>query len=84
MIEFQVIVLAAGKGSRITELTARKPKCLLPIGNKPMVYYSLKKIEKSGFRGNHRELRVHFILKNVVNRVFLSRGVPGRFRNSKK
>ncbi|XP_065204204.1 translation initiation factor eIF2B subunit gamma [Planococcus citri] len=48
--EFQVVVLAAGKGSRITELTSRKPKCLLPIGNKPMVYYPLKLLEKSGFR----------------------------------
>lgn len=51
MLEFQVIVLAAGKGSRITELTARKPKCLLPIGNQPMVYYPLKIIEKYGFKG---------------------------------
>ncbi|XKL67980.1 hypothetical protein PGB90_003471 [Kerria lacca] len=50
MLEFQVIVLAAGKGSRITELTARKPKCLLPIGNQPMVYYPLKIIEKYGFK----------------------------------
>lgn len=83
MIEFQVIVLAAGKGSRITELTTRKPKCLLPIGNRPMVYYSLKKIEKSGFRGELQEA-FSFLLRYVVNRVFLSRGVPGCFRNSEK
>lgn len=51
MLEFKVIVLAAGRGSRFLELTDRKPKCLLPIGNHPMVYYPLKLIENSGFKG---------------------------------
>lgn len=50
MLEFKVIVLAAGRGSRFLELTDRKPKCLLPIGNHPMVYYPLKLIENSGFK----------------------------------
>lgn len=50
-MEFKVIVLAAGRGSRFLELTDRKPKCLLPIGNHPMVYYPLKLIENSGFKG---------------------------------
>ena len=47
--EFQAVVLAAGKGSRMTELTAGKPKCLLPIGNLPMLWYPLKLLEQSGF-----------------------------------
>ncbi|XP_022918324.1 translation initiation factor eIF2B subunit gamma [Onthophagus taurus] len=47
--EFQPVILAAGKGSRITELTENKPKCLLPIGGKPMVWYPLIKLENSGF-----------------------------------
>ncbi|KAL0116476.1 hypothetical protein PUN28_009853 [Cardiocondyla obscurior] len=47
--EFQAIVLAGGKGSRMTELTAGKPKCLLPIANVPMIWYPLQILERSGF-----------------------------------
>ncbi|XP_065155244.1 translation initiation factor eIF2B subunit gamma [Atheta coriaria] len=47
--EFQVVVLAAGKGSRMPELTTHKPKCLLPIGGKPMIWYPLHKLQQSGF-----------------------------------
>lgn len=49
--DFQAVVMAAGKGSRMTELTVDKPKCLLPIGNRPMVWYPLKMLEKAGFIG---------------------------------
>ncbi|KAG7212412.1 hypothetical protein KM043_012729 [Ampulex compressa] len=48
--EFQAIVLAGGRGSRMTELTAGQPKCLLPIGNVPMVWYPLQLLERSGFK----------------------------------
>ncbi|XP_014210558.1 translation initiation factor eIF-2B subunit gamma [Copidosoma floridanum] len=47
--EFQAVVLAGGKGSRMTELTVGTPKCLLPIANMPMVWYPLKLLEQSGF-----------------------------------
>lgn len=49
-IEFQAIVLAGGKGSRMTDLTAGQPKCLLPIGNVPMVWYPLKILERFGLK----------------------------------
>uniref|UniRef100_A0A023F973 Translation initiation factor eIF2B subunit gamma n=1 Tax=Triatoma infestans TaxID=30076 RepID=A0A023F973_TRIIF len=48
--ELQAVVMAAGKGSRFTELTARRPKCLLPIGNVPMILYPLQLLERSGFQ----------------------------------
>lgn len=51
-VEFQVVVLAAGRGSRMSELTTEKPKCLLPVGPKPMVWYPLHKLQKSGFTGH--------------------------------
>lgn len=47
--DFEAVVLAAGKGSRMMELTAGKPKCLLPIGNYPMIWYPLRLLEKTGF-----------------------------------
>ncbi|XP_012256048.2 translation initiation factor eIF-2B subunit gamma [Athalia rosae] len=49
-VEFQVVVLAGGKGSRMTELTAGRAKCLLPIGQFPMLYYPLQLLRRSGFK----------------------------------
>ena len=46
---FQAIVMAGGKGSRMTDLSNSKPKCLLPVGNFPMVYYPLSLLKKIGF-----------------------------------
>ena len=43
--------MAAGRASRMVELTSRRPKCLMPICNKPMIWYSLKMLEKAGFEG---------------------------------
>ncbi|GJQ76024.1 hypothetical protein Trydic_g18077 [Trypoxylus dichotomus] len=48
--EFQAVILAAGKGSRMPELTASKPKCLLPVGSKPLIWYPLLKLQQSGFK----------------------------------
>lgn len=50
--EIQAVVMAGGKGSRMTEITAKRPKCLLPIGNLPMLWYPIRTLEKSGFKGN--------------------------------
>lgn len=33
----------------MTELTNSKPKCLLPVGNFPMIYYPLSLLKKIGF-----------------------------------
>ncbi|XP_045475249.1 translation initiation factor eIF-2B subunit gamma [Harmonia axyridis] len=48
--DLQVIVLAAGKGSRMPELLSGKPKCLLPIGPKPLIWYILYKIQSMGYK----------------------------------
>lgn len=50
-VEFQAVVLAAGKGTRMPEITAGKPKCLLPMGPKPLVWYILQKLQETGFKG---------------------------------
>lgn len=49
--EFQAVVLAGGKGSRMVDLTASKPKCLLPVGNLPLIWYPLQMLKKIGFKG---------------------------------
>lgn len=47
--EFQAVVLAGGRGSRYTELTGAHPKCLLPIGPYPMIFYPLAMLQRHGF-----------------------------------
>lgn len=48
-MEFQPVIMAAGRGSRMTDLTAKCPKALLPIGNMPMIWYPVNMLEKAGF-----------------------------------
>ena len=38
----------------MSDLTSNTPKCLLPIGNKPMIWYPVKMLEKAGFTGKQR------------------------------
>lgn len=47
--EFQAVVLAAGRGSRFPDLIGDRPKCLLPIGPFPMIFYPLHMLQKHGF-----------------------------------
>lgn len=49
--EFQAVVLAAGHGTRFTDLIGNRPKCLLPIGPFPLIYYPLQLLQKYGFQG---------------------------------
>ncbi|CAN5420958.1 sugar phosphate nucleotidyltransferase [soil metagenome] len=42
------IVLAGGTGSRLYPLTKVTNKHLLPVGNKPMIYYPIQKLTDSG------------------------------------
>lgn len=49
--ELQAVILAAGKGTRMTELTNKLPKCLLPIANKPMIYFPLTMLIEADFTG---------------------------------
>ena len=43
--------MAAGQGNRMRDLTAKVPKALVPIGNRPLIWYPIKLLEKSGFQG---------------------------------
>ncbi|XP_078658675.1 translation initiation factor eIF2B subunit gamma-like isoform X1 [Branchiostoma floridae x Branchiostoma belcheri] len=49
-MEYQAVVMAAGRGSRMTDLTASIPKPLLPIGNRPMIWYPVNMLETAGFQ----------------------------------
>ncbi len=44
----KVVILAAGLGSRLGELTAEKPKCLIEVGGKPLIEYTLRSLKLAG------------------------------------
>lgn len=44
----RAMILAAGRGERCRPLTDRIPKCLLPIGNIPLIEFHLQKLANAG------------------------------------
>lgn len=44
----QAIILAAGRGIRLDKLTTEYPKCLLEVGGRPLMAYSLNSLAKAG------------------------------------
>lgn len=48
----QAIILAAGKGNRIKELTKGKPKCLLPLGKETVIERQIRLLNEMGFSKN--------------------------------
>lgn len=44
----KAFLLAAGVGSRLGEITRNTPKCLLPIGGRPLLDYWLETLERAG------------------------------------
>ena len=55
-MKFQAVIMAAGIGSRMSPLTDKIPKALLPVGNLPMIWYPINLLEKAGFEGKWREI----------------------------
>lgn len=62
-LELQAVVLAGGRGTRMTELIGDRPKCLLPVGPFPLIWYPLHMLQKHGFQGNKYFLKAS-IYKN--------------------
>ena len=47
-MEIKVIILAAGRGSRLTPLTDDKPKCLVKLFGKSLLEWQIEKFKKFG------------------------------------
>jgi len=50
--EFQAVVFAAGRGTRLPEVLGDAPKCLLPVGPYPLIWYPLNLLQQHNFSGN--------------------------------
>ena len=46
----RVLILCAGQGTRLKSLTRNRPKCLVPLLNKPLLQHQLAAIECCGIR----------------------------------
>lgn len=45
----QAIIIAGGKGTRISSITTKIPKSLLPLNNKPLIDYSINHLSNNGY-----------------------------------
>jgi len=68
---FNAIVLAAGYGTRLKPLTDGWPKCLMPIGNVPLLEYWLYLLYSNGIK--NVLVNTHYLSNHVLD--FLDRDV---------
>ena len=70
----QLIVLAAGKGTRLPKKFRKNPKCLVKINKKPLIYYNesfYKKFDKkiiiSGYKSKNLEISLKKMNFQFIN-----------------
>ena len=73
-----IIVMAAGKGSRLTPLTDDKPKCMVEINGKPIIRYIYDNINKAIDEpyiiivcGYKKEVLIDYFTKNKLSCQFV-------------
>ena len=71
----RALLLAAGLGTRLKPITNNIPKCLVPIGGKPLLQIWLEKLEKAGVK--KFLINTHYLHEQVESFIFKS-----RFKNS--
>lgn len=60
----KAILLSAGFGTRLKPLTNKLPKCLVPIGGKPLLQIWLEQLTKAGF--TEFLINTHYLSEQVV------------------
>jgi len=61
----KAIILAAGRGKRLKELTEEKPKVMCEVDGKPMLEHTLKKLAKAGI--TEAIIIVHYKKEHIIN-----------------
>ena len=71
--EIPVVILCGGLGTRLSEETQTKPKAMVEIGNKPIIYHLIKIFESYGFKsfflavGYKKEILIEYFQKEKFN-----------------
>tara|TARA_Y100000590_G_scaffold466434_1_gene641793 strand:+ start:882 stop:1655 length:774 start_codon:yes stop_codon:yes gene_type:complete len=76
----KVVILAGGFGTRLSEETTRKPKPMIKVGSKPIIWHIMKNYSQYGFKefvvalGYKAELLREYFLKykNIEKNIFLN------------
>ncbi len=63
----KLIILAAGRGSRINRLTKENPKALIEINKRSLLSYQLKSIKSAGIKEEDIALITGYKKKNLKN-----------------
>ncbi len=63
LLPLDAVIMAGGKGSRLLPLTQHIPKPLLPVGDKPIIEYNLRRLQEYGVR--HITLTVNYLKEQL-------------------
>ncbi|SCJ41543.1 bifunctional N-acetylglucosamine-1-phosphate uridyltransferase/glucosamine-1-phosphate acetyltransferase [uncultured Clostridium sp.] len=71
----RVLILAAGKGTRISRYLSGKPKCTVNIGDMPLIEYTVKKLNDLGINDigiitGYNKSEIESVLKNYNIKFF--------------
>jgi len=61
----KAIVLCAGPGTRMRPLTDTTPKCMLPVGGKPLLHHTLERLAEAGV--TDVAINLHHLPKAIVH-----------------
>lgn len=64
-----ILIFAAGYGTRMLHITKEKPKALIEIGEKPILYYILDRIVKHGFETIY--INSHYLAEQIEQAIKL-------------
>jgi dTDP-glucose pyrophosphorylase/CBS domain-containing protein len=64
-LPIQAVVMAGGIGRRLSPLTKKIPKSMLPIGGQPLMEHIISQLSKVGIQ--HVTISTHFMSKKIVD-----------------
>ena len=75
--DFEIIIQAGGRGSRLRHFTWNKPKCLVSYNGKPVIYHLFEKFKKSKFHiiADYQVSKIKYIINHYAIHHILQKGI---------